>query len=66
MCDMSDTRRSRRKQCTPSRHSDTASKTMTVPLPDHENNTMIEGGSISSGEAGLKQVSDRLRQFPEE
>ncbi|EJW84150.1 hypothetical protein WUBG_04937 [Wuchereria bancrofti] len=54
MCDINDTRKSRRKQCAPSRHSNIGTDTVTS-IPDYDNNTIIDNETISDDIVILKQ-----------
>ncbi|VDN93887.1 unnamed protein product [Brugia pahangi] len=47
MCDINDTRKSRRKQCTPSRHSNIGTDTV-ISIPDYDNNTITDNETISN------------------
>ncbi|KAL4002193.1 hypothetical protein ACH3XW_2480 [Acanthocheilonema viteae] len=55
MCDMSDTRKSRRKQCTPSRHCNATGTAIVTSIPDDNNDTIIESDHLIINEAAMLQ-----------
>ncbi|VDK86055.1 unnamed protein product [Onchocerca ochengi] len=54
MCDINDTRKSRRKQCTPSRHSNIGRATV-ISTSDDSNNAINNNGLINNGVTVMKE-----------
>ncbi|KAM3724393.1 Zinc finger protein [Dirofilaria immitis] len=65
MCDINDKRKSRRKQCAPSRHSNIGTATV-ISILDDDSNATNDNTTISNGVTVMKQDRKNNREIQEE